>query len=120
MFGQPAATNAGLHFQTDTAKNFWSLAGIAAPSKNKSHEGRTVFHRKTHCRISTMSDEYTPSISYRVDTKITKDDLIVQELYDANQMLSRWILDARDKQITAALVSLGWTPPQKLIAESQP
>lgn len=50
-------------------------------------------------------------LRYRVDTQVTKDDLIVQELFNGQQMLSRWIMNTRDAQIREALITLGWTPP---------
>ena len=55
--------------------------------------------------------DHPMQIRYRVDTKATQDDLIVQELHNGEQMLSRWIMHTRDHQIREALVKLGWTPP---------
>lgn len=60
---------------------------------------------------SENNDSEAVGIKYRVNTEITKDDLIVQELHNGSQLLSRWILDAQDRQIKTALVALGWTPP---------
>ena len=42
-----------------------------------------------------------------------KNEQIEIHLRNATSEISRWVVDTREKQIRAALIALGWTPPDK-------
>lgn len=39
------------------------------------------------------------------------DDTVMVQVRLATNVLSKWIIDTRDKAIREALIRLGWTPP---------
>lgn len=62
----------------------------------------------------------------RIQTSITVDEHIVQEVFDSEwrkdptRLILRQVIDTKEAQIREALVRLGWTPPNSLIGGDSP
>lgn len=56
-------------------------------------------------------------MKYEMKTKTSAEGTIVQELYYEHEgmtaLISRRIVHTQEEQIRAALIALGWTPPEK-------
>jgi hypothetical protein len=53
-------------------------------------------------------------MDFKLTTKILEYGKIEQSLIkNQTETLARWVADTRDKAIRDALISLGWTPPEK-------
>ena len=60
-------------------------------------------------RVSKLKDEIR---RFEITTNISSKGLIVQKLMDEKtNELSRWVCDTRESGIKAALIKLGWIPP---------
>lgn len=64
-------------------------------------------------QLRTMEDFSDFSDTFTVKTFIQPGDLIVQENTDLVGQIHRKLIKAQDDQVRKALISLGWTPPDK-------
>lgn len=58
-----------------------------------------------------MAEPKIPPVQFTVDTEVDAGGVITQTLHDACGAIMVWVMATRDRQVSAALVTLGWTPP---------
>jgi hypothetical protein len=68
-------------------------------------------------KITGYYKEYYMDNKYKIDCMAHKDGKIEQiikyETWEMVHIISRSIIDTKEKETRQALIALGWTPPQK-------